>query len=57
MSEPKIPVSYRLFERILAAFLDMQSRTWCADKSLMEDLDREMAEYDRSRIDGENRSK
>lgn len=47
--EPKVPISYSLLQRILTAFLDMvqDQGARCSDKNLMEDLDREMAEYDR----------
>jgi hypothetical protein len=48
MSAKKIPVSSSLMQRILDAFLDMQAQgARCKDDRLMEDLDRELAEYDR----------
>jgi hypothetical protein len=42
-----IPVSYGLLQRILNAFLDMQSQgAKCHDENLMEDLDNELAKHD-----------
>jgi hypothetical protein len=50
MKEPAIPVSYSLLRRILEAFLDMQAQgAVCKDQRLMEDLDREMAGFDRGK--------